>query len=213
MYFSHYLNNLELEDCFRSIATQYILGASSLWLLMPIYVGSSHLTENLFGLCRLGIMLCTTCVSIVYWGYYNDEKSIALFLDMNFARLTAIVNFLYALCLSFEYALIGSIGTLAITRLYIASHRASLRKAQWTEKLSYHLLFRYVGFWVVFILHARTGITSFTSWALIFITTSVVYFGHAFIVFATFSPAIRYEVQLVIASHIVLSACAFTHCL
>ena len=196
----------------QPLATQHILGVTSLWLLLPVFMGvrTSLLTADWFGWLRLVTLVCTTLVSVLYWGYFNDESSVVLHLDMNLARLTAILHLIYALRLSLPYALVGVVGTITVTLLYTASYHASKRRSAWSVKVAYHLLFRYVGFWEVFILHSRSAITSPSGWCAVFVVASVAYFGHAYVVFTTFSPAIGYEWRLVVLSLVVVCTGAFT---
>ncbi len=130
---------------------------------------------------------------------------------MNFARLTAIIHLIYALSISLSYALGGVIGLTMVTLIYNASYQASVNKSSWLVKITYHLLFRYVGFWILFILHSRIELFSPLEWLIVFIVTSVAYFGHAFMVLSTFSPKIGYEIQLAIMIQLIICSCIFTH--
>lgn len=201
------------KDELESIATRHILGITSLWLLIPVYVAiiqQQHL--DLFGIVRLTVLVCATLMSVVYWGYYNDEKSLALRLDTSFARTTALLHLLYALTLPIEYKAIGVFGTAIVSLLYRASYNASTIKAPWRVKVSYHLLFRYVGFWEVFILCSHGALISVSSWILVFIMTSSSYFAHAYIVFNKFTPIITYEYQIVIMGLFIAFIGLFIHC-
>lgn len=200
------------EEVNAALATPHVLGVTSLWLLLPVYVGvvqTALLTADWFGWLRLLIIVANMVASVVYWGYFNDEGSIALHVDVNLARLTVSTHFVYALIRSRTYALVGVVGTALITSLYTASYRASIRRSPGLVKLTYHLLFRYVGFWEVYILHSNTSIAP--AWWVVFVVTSAVYFGHAYAVFWTFSSAIGYESRLAAMGLLVIGTGIFTH--
>lgn len=193
----------------NALATPHVLGVTSLWLLLPVYVGvvqTSLLTADWFGWLRLAIIVANMVASVVYWGCFNDEGSIALHVDVNLARLTVSTHLAYAIIRSRMHALIGVVGTALITILYTASYRASVRRSPWVVKLTYHLLFRYVGFWEVYILHSRMPIAP-----VVFLVTSVVYFGHAYTVFWTFSSTIGYGLRLAAMGVLVIATGMFTH--
>jgi hypothetical protein len=174
-----------------------ILGITSLWLIVPVYIGYYEI--DCF---RCVILLTTTISSIIYWGY-----DCCLEVDMMMARVTALTHLLYSLYLPPPFPFFGIFGTTMVSLLYKISENASKTNAPYNKKLLYHLLFRYVGFWVVFILTCYNIINTLLEWFMIISLTSILYFGYVYMEYKTFDIKIRYETRLLTMAFIILYAC------
>lgn len=91
----------------HALATHHIISATSLWLLVPMYMGTVHtslLLTGYFSLFRLITLCFTTVISVIYWGYYANDTNAIMTLDINLARLTALNHLIYSIP---EYTLTG----------------------------------------------------------------------------------------------------------
>lgn len=129
---------------------KYILGLTSLWLLVPSVL---NIYEN--GFVKYNFLLFITIfVSTIFWGYFFYE-SLFHKLDRFFATLLYIVLQIFLIN---KLNIINIILSLCVPIFFYTARYYYLINKQ-NKVLIYHLIFRYFGFWLTFKLLTNNIIT------------------------------------------------------
>lgn len=170
---NHNYLNIRRALVFDEEHVHYMLGITSLWLLSPVLESIAHdMTwyDTVIAISAFSVALISTCM----WPGKSRE-TLLFHIDVFAARVLFLVLLLY-------YALILVYPVwfkIAMPLIILSCYCASLHYYHKNDPLAdmfSHMLFRYVGYWWIYLALLRP--VSSTSFAISFTLNSTLYFGH-----------------------------------
>ncbi len=171
----------------------YIIGAASLWLFIPVSVGlklCDKLSCNKFTI----IILVNTCtcmiVDTIMWSNY-DNKSIIYKLDLLFATIQFILlNLVNIVNKNINYIVQGLLSTLILLFYFITN--IFHKRQEWLFNIWSHLIFRYFGY-----LFCHLMLISDCYNVLNIVILTVIYYFHILLSLTLLNIQYEYHVYLV----------------